>query len=232
MHILCLKHVPFEGPASIAEWALQRGHTLSECPVYEGNSLPPLEEFDLLLVMGGPMNIYEEETYPWLNTEKAFIREAIDSGKYVIGICLGGQLIADILGAAVTKGKEVEIGWLPVQRAESCPNAFKFPEELRVFHWHGDTFGIPEGAVRLAGSPGCRNQGFLYGNRVLAWQCHLETTPASLASLTTHCGHEIRPGKYTMPVSMMQAEPASTYKRMQSVLFNLLDELSQRKSAL
>jgi len=225
MNILCLKHVPFEGPASIAAWAATKDYALTEFPVYEGGELPELDSFDCLLVMGGPMNIYEEARYPWLEPEKTLIRSAIEAGKYVIGICLGGQLIADVLGAPVTQGKEAEIGWFPIQRAETCPNHLKLPEELRVFHWHGDTFAIPQGAVRLAGSFACRNQGFLYKERVLAWQCHLETTPESLQALAETCGDEIQPGKFTMNTATMTGEPADTYKRMQEVLFKLMDAL-------
>ena len=94
MRILCLQHVSFEGPAALADWALTRGHALRSHRLYEDGALPSIKDFDCLFIMGGPMNIYEEAKYPWLVLEKALISEAIAGGKYVIGICLGGQLIA------------------------------------------------------------------------------------------------------------------------------------------
>ena len=110
MRIICIKHVSFEGPAALVDWAQTRGHALRIHPVYENKALPSIEEFDCLLIMGGPMNIYEEAEYPWLAKEKALIREAIARGKYLIGVCLGGQLIAGALGAASG-------GWVAVLRS-------------------------------------------------------------------------------------------------------------------
>jgi GMP synthase-like glutamine amidotransferase len=123
-----------------------------------------MDSFDFLAVMGGTMNIYEHDEHPWLIDEKRFIRQAIDAGKKVLGVCLGGQLIADVLGGPVTKNAFREIGWHCVQLT---PQARELPllessstGELMVFQWHGDTFAIPPGAVCLASSRGCANQAF------------------------------------------------------------------------
>lgn len=225
MKIICLKHVPFEGPAAIADWASNRGHRLETVEVYLGEALPPVESFDMLLVMGGPMNIYQDAKYPWLVTEKALIRAAIGAGKLVVGICLGGQLIADAMGAPVTRGEDLEIGWFDIQRSPDCPTGFNIPETLRVYHWHGDTFAIPEGAHRIASSTACANQGFLYQDRVLALQCHLEATPDSQNALISHCADELIDGAYIMDTETMRAEPETTYRTMQQVLSSLLDRL-------
>lgn len=226
MRILCLKHIPFEGPAAIADWAASRGHRVECHPVYENGALPELDSFDFLCVMGGPMNIYEYEAHPWLKGEKAFIRAAIDAGKYLIGVCLGGQLIADVLGAPVAKGPQAEIGWFPIQRTPECPDWLPLPESLRVMHWHGDRFEIPKGAHRIAASEACDHQGFLYRDRVLAWQCHLEATAESLAELAEACGDELKPSAFVMSADELLGEPADTYTNMQQVLFELLDRMT------
>jgi len=226
MRILCLQHVPFEGPAALADWTQTRGHTIRCHPLYEDRPLPSVDTFDFLLIMGGPMNIYEEATYPWLAAEKGLIREAITAGKYVLGICLGGQLVADALGAAVTKGRQREIGWYPIQRTNDCPPWCRLPESLPVMHWHGDRFDLPAGATRIASSEACENQGFAYGAHVLAWQCHLEATPESLAALTEACGDELTEGGYIMSAERLLAEPVQTYTRMQQALFDTLDRMT------
>ncbi len=219
MKILCLKHVPFEGPGAIALWAQQRGHSLAIHSVFDSEPLPLAESFDLLLVMGGPMNIYEYEAYPWLVGEKQFIRAAIDAGKRVVGICLGAQLIADTLGGKVTAGPQKEIGWFPIELEQPAP------QSLRVCHWHGDTFALPEGAVHIARSEVCENQGFIYDERVLGLQCHLETTRESLALLIAACSDELVDGPTIQDAETMLAEPPETYEAMYTVLFELLDRL-------
>jgi GMP synthase-like glutamine amidotransferase len=226
MKILCLKHIAFEGPGAFALWAQSRGHELEVFAVYQNAPLPSMETFDALLVMGGPMNIYEDAIYPWLPRETSYIRGAITAGKHVIGICLGAQLIAHALGASVTPGAHKEIGWFPIHRNHNCPEALPFPEELRVLHWHGDAFEIPADAKPIALSEACANQGFLYRDRVLALQCHLEMTPQSLALLIVACSNELVDDAPTIQdATTMLAEPQATYEHMQNVLFKMLDAL-------
>ena len=229
MKILCLKHIAFEGPGTIALWAQQCGYELRIESVDQNKPLPALATFDVLLIMGGPMNVYQDAQYPWLETEKNYIRAAIDSGKYVIGICLGAQLIAHTLGAAISQGAHKEIGWFPIQPSADCPTAIQLPDELRVLHWHGDTFALPDGAHPIALSAACPNQGFLYQDRVLALQCHLEMTPQSLALLIAACSNELIDAPYIQTAEKMRTEPAATYERMQSVLFKTLDTLVSEK---
>ncbi|MFT6236210.1 MAG: GMP synthase (glutamine-hydrolyzing) [Lentimonas sp.] len=225
MKILCLKHIAFEGPGTLALWALTRGHELEVSAVYQNQPLPGPETFDALLVMGGPMNIHEDALYPWLAKEKSYVRDAIAAGKYVIGVCLGAQLIADALGATVSKGANTEIGWFPIRPSTDCPDSLPLPDELRVLHWHGDTFEIPEGAQLIAFSHACENQGFFYQERVLALQCHLEMTPQSLALLIAASRNELVNARYIQDADRMLAEPDSTYEHMRSVLFAMLDAL-------
>lgn len=199
MKIHIIQHVAFEGPGHIATWAAARNHSVSATALYESDNLPEQDQFDMLVIMGGPMNIYQEDAYPWLKREKAFIRQAIAAGKRVIGICLGAQLLADILGSPVYSGKNKEIGWMPIQLTPEAHDTGFFPDSpssFTVFHWHGDTFNIPQGALHLASSEGCHSQAFLFEKRVLGLQFHLESTPDSVDEIVRNCRHELIAGPY------------------------------------
>jgi GMP synthase (glutamine-hydrolysing) len=199
MRLHYLQHVAIEGLGSIEAWATARGHDISNTRLYNDELLPELTAFDWLIVMGGPMNIYEEGKYPWLAREKRFIRAAIDAAKVVIGICLGAQLVADVLGAKVTRNPEKEIGWFPIRwtvAAQTSPLFSFLPREQTVFHWHGDTFDMPQGATLLASSIACRHQAFLYGDRVIGMQFHLETRPEDAKALINVCADEMISGRF------------------------------------
>ena len=198
MKIHWLQHVDFEGLGSMEKWAREKGHTLSCTRLFAGESLPPLNHFDLLIVMGGPMGVHDQDKYPWLQSEKDFLRRVIAAGKPVLGVCLGAQLLADVLGAQVTANKEKEIGWFPLERARNVPEGLEgvLPVCPTVFHWHGDTFTLPEKAVRLYSSTACVNQAFVYEGRVIGLQFHLETTQVSAASLVENCRVELVPAPW------------------------------------
>ncbi len=200
MRIHYLQHVPFEGLGNIENWALLRGHQISDTQLYNSDPLPEPEEFDWLIVMGGPMNIYEEGRFPWLAREKTFIRDTINSGKIVLGVCLGAQLIANVLGAKIHRNQCPEIGWFNVWLTDAASRSRAFnrlPKRLTAFHWHGDTFDLPPGATWIAESDACRNQAFEYGGgRVIGLQFHLDTTLESIRRLVAHCGDELVPGEY------------------------------------
>ncbi len=196
LRIHYFQHVPFEGLGYIETWASENKHQLSSTQFYKGELPPNVEEIDWLIVMGGPMNIYEETTYPWLITEKSFIKQAIEQNKPVLGICLGSQLIASVLGARIKANQMKEIGWFPV---EFTPDkvfytAFKGIPKQRtvVFHWHGDTFDLPEGAVLISSSEVCRNQAFIFKDNVIGFQFHLETTIESLKNMLYHGKEELK----------------------------------------
>ncbi len=194
MKLHYLEHVPFEDLSNIAVWANSKNIPVSRTRLYAGEQLPSLNAFDMLCIMGGPMNIYEDSTYPWLIAEKVFILEAISAKKKVIGICLGAQLIADVLGGKVTRNIEPEIGWFPVWKALQG-NASKlfpmFPSELVAFHWHGDTFSLPPHCVKLAYSEACENQAFSYHDHVVGLQFHLEYSAVSIESMLLNCSCEL-----------------------------------------
>ena len=193
MHIHWLKHVPFEGLGMIRTWASQRGHTLSCTRFWAADQLPEPDSMDLLVVMGGPMGVHEERLYPWLVEEKKFIRRAVDEKRVILGICLGAQLLASVCGAAVYQHSEKEIGWFPVSRENKIPTWAEeiLPAQLTMFHWHGDTFDMPDSAILLCSSSACRNQGFVIDDRIIALQFHPEMTSAGVATLVDNCRSEL-----------------------------------------
>lgn len=226
MRIHCLAHVPFEDAANIGAWAQQRGYPLSYTRFFQDNPLPSLDSFDMLAIMGGLMNIYEHDKYPWLITEKEFIKKVIDAGKKIVGVCLGGQLLADVLGGKVTRNPQKEIGWHRIwikAQAKLSPVFSKFPVELEVFQWHGDTFAIPPGAVHLAENDICPNQAFLYENHVLGLQFHLEYSTESIEKMLIHCADELVPAPYINTPETIRAG-YDKIPHLTNLLFSTLDE--------
>lgn len=208
MRIHYLQHVPFEGLGSIEGHLLQQGHQLSATHLYRQQPLPELDRFDALIVMGGPMGVSDETDYPWLTPEKALIARAIAAGKKVLGICLGAQLIADALGAKVYRNCCVEIGWWPVTQTEAAAanDLELLPANYLPFHWHGDTFDLPDGAIHLAQTVACRHQAFTIAGQVIGLQFHLETTPDAALNLIKHCGDELDGSRYVQTAEQMLAD--------------------------
>lgn len=193
-----LQHVPFEGLGCIGQWVTQHQHTLTATRFFANDELPSLSDFDMLIVMGGPMGIYDDEKYPWLTEERQFIRQAIEANKSVLGICLGSQFIAHAMEANVYPNSEKEIGWFDISLTEAGRQSKLldgFDATFPVFHWHGDTFELPSRAKHLFQSEGCKNQGFIHDN-VLGLQFHLEVTPESLKEMIKHGKDELTEGKY------------------------------------
>ena len=190
-NIYLIQHVDFEGPGFIADWLNKHHKTWKPVKLYDGDTLPEARKKDIggLIIMGGPMNIYEDDRYAWMAAEKDFIRFCVESEIPTLGICLGSQFIADALGADVFGHKFEEVGWFEVQQIFEG----SFESELdayRVFHWHGETFDAPKGSVHLFESESCEQQAFQYGEHVVALQFHLELGPNHIKQLEA----QIRPG--------------------------------------
>jgi GMP synthase-like glutamine amidotransferase len=212
MRAHCLQHVSFEGLGSIQPWLAANGYALTHTRFFESVALPDVSAIDLLVIMGGPMSVNEEDKYPWLVAEKRFVREVIESGKPVLGICLGAQMIASAMGASVFPSPVKEIGWYPVHAVDGVDGAvFRFPPSETVFHWHGETFDLPPGAIQLARSAGCENQAFQIGQSVIGMQFHLETTPESAAQLVAHCREELVPSTYVQTAEEILSVRPSVY---------------------
>ncbi len=223
-----LQHVPFEGLGSIGPWLENAGYQITCSRLFESSELPPPDAMDLLVVMGGPMSVNDERDYLWLASEKHLIRQVVASGTPVLGICLGAQLIASAMGASVTASPEKEIGWFPVTATAGAAGTFRFPDTLRVFHWHGETFELPRGAVQLARGVACENQAFQLGDHVIGLQFHLETTPDSAREIIRHCEHELVAGPYIQSAAEMLSAPASAYQAINAVMADVLACLHSR----
>ncbi len=184
MHVLIIKNVFSEGPGTIEEHLRKVDAAYSIIDLSTGDVAPEPDAFTHLLIMGGPMAVYEMHRYPHLIKEALFIDRAVKAGKYVMGVCLGAQMLAHVLGARVYPGKKKEIGWYEVALTPEGMNdrilsvlALPGRNAAQVFQWHGDTFDLPAGAACLASSDLYPNQAFRYGDRIYGLQFHIEVTP-------------------------------------------------------
>jgi GMP synthase-like glutamine amidotransferase len=193
MAVLILKNITSEGPGSIEDFLKKKSLPYRIIETGEGETAPLLDPFNTLIVLGGPMGVYEMEQYPHILTVSRIIREAINRDMRVLGICLGSQLIAHCLGAEVYPGPGKEIGWRHIELTgdalkDPCirqlgihPAVGDFWRKFKVFHWHGDTFDLPAGAVLLASSQQYKHQAFRFGRNIYGFQFHMEVTKEMIA---------------------------------------------------
>ena len=227
MRIHYLQHVPFEGIGSMESYFISCGYQLDSTHLYLDEPFPELYDFDWLIVMGGPMGVGDELQYSWMSKEKSFIKSAIESGKIVLGVCLGAQLIAEALGAKVYNNGDREIGWFPIDTPK--PENYTilqgvFPQGIEVFHWHGETFDIPTPGILLASSKACHNQAFIVENRVVGLQFHLETTLDSAKALVENCRNELDGSKFVQNEKEILAQEGR-FLRMTQVMAAVLEKL-------
>lgn len=205
LRTLVLQHIACEPPGVFEDVLRERGAELHRVELDEGDPLPDWHEFDAIVAMGGPMSANDDDSLPWLSDEKRLISDAVRDGTPFWGVCLGVQLLAASLGARVYLGAEPEVGLLPVtvtDEGRADPVFGGVPSELVTLQWHGDTFDLPDGAVRLASSPAYANQAFRFG-RAYGVQFHLEvsaemarewaTVPEYVASLERTLGTDAAP---------------------------------------
>lgn len=217
-----LQHLSFEGPGNIQPWLIHAGYEITLTVFSEDPRLPDPNKVDFLVIMGGSMSVNDEDKYPWLVEEKHFIRNFIATGKPVLGICLGAQLIASSLGAKVYPNKEKEIGWFLVNGLQTNSPNFQFPISFCPLHWHGDTFDLPEGAVLLASSEATRHQAFQYGEKVLALQFHPEATAETLQDFTFHFKKELVPDRFIQSETEILADLPQKLTGMQVLMDQVL----------
>ena len=177
------------------------------------------------------MSVNDEAEFPWLVAEKRFIGKVIHTGKPVLGICLGAQLIAAAMGAKIYKNNVKEIGWFPIKSSsEEDKEKFVFPGSVEVFHWHGETFDLPVGAICLASSEGCKNQAFQIGNSVIGLQFHLETTPKSAEDIVAHCRNELIGGQYIQTAEEILTASTEKYETINDLMASVLLFLHRKNS--
>lgn len=214
----------------IEPWLRRRGHEIAFTRWWAGDAAPDTEDYDWLIVMGGPMGVSQHRDHPWLVPEKFALSSAFAAGKRVLGVCLGAQLIADVLGGKVVQNPAREIGWWPVRAvpvaAGTAGARYAFPAHATVLHWHGDTFSLPPGATRLAESVACAQQAFAWGERVLGLQFHLEMDTAAVAEIAAACADELESGgAWVQPAAALSVGARAHGPAAEALLHRLLDAM-------
>lgn len=224
MNVHYIQHVPYETPGNIETYFRENKHQVSGTHIYSDEKLPLLDSVDCLVVMGGHMNVHDTKPYPWLAEEKKFIKKAMDADKKIIGICLGAQLIVDVLGGEVFQGAYKEIGWLPIVKPDLSQADYQLTEPMVVFHWHGDTFELPPKAELIyVSEPGIK-QGYTIDNQVLGLQCHLEMTKEGVASIVANGQSDLAEEGPFIQSSDEILGTQDHYEANKAFLYKLLDE--------
>ena len=193
---LILQNASGEGPGILRDILVQRGWVIRRLRLHRNERIPSnWQDHDLLMIMGGPMNVYEETRYPYLAQETSLIQEALEADMPTLGFCLGAQLMAKAAGAKVKRGPQREIGWYRVYlTAEGTddPLLKSFPMEFTVFQWHGDTFDLPAGGVRVVSSENYPNQAMRLGSLSYGLQFHIEVTAEMITQWLALYNNEVQ----------------------------------------
>lgn len=238
MRVHFVLHESFESAGAYLPWAESRGHDVSWTHVYRYESVPDnADGFDMLVVFGGPQSprtTLTECPYFDSQAEQRLIRQAIDAGRTVVGICLGSQLISEALGAAVCQSPEKEIGHYPIiltAAGQQHPLFSHFGSPLTVGHWHNDMPGLAAGTVILAESDGCPRQIVQYGDKVYGFQCHMEFTAEAVEGLIQHSEQELAEAKGKPFIRSVDEMRTHDYREMNQKLWEFLDKLTQSPSS-
>lgn len=232
--VLVIQHVPFEGLGWLDTWFQMKAvqyRILRFFELEEEQSPPSFEEFDALIILGGPMGVSDAKDLPWLDRELKYISHILHGPKKpILGICLGSQILAHLLGGQVRKNNEKEIGWYPISLTPEGRGLSFFedwPEDMVVFHWHQDMFTPPKGSLLFATSAACSHQGFVYQGHIIGFQFHLEITPEITKRLVESCAQDIAsPGPYVATKHQILSGFAP-YAKVKLSLFSFLDKWVQ-----
>lgn len=224
MRVNVLQHTSNEGPGAIQSWIHDRGHQMYVYHPDQFGVLPTADETDMLVILGGPMN--PDDPLPWLAQERELIKQLLAQHKPIFGACLGGQQIAETLGAKVKSSPHKEVGWAPVYLQSTAISGL--PEQMTVLHWHQDMFEIPEGARLLFSSDLLANQGFLYGDNVIGLQFHFEPLEDNVREIA------INDCKYPLDNNDLHQTPAEIIEhgvpaQNADILYRLLDFIAKTK---
>lgn len=227
MHIQFILHAEFEKPGTIETWAKKNKYTFSITSPYKGEVLPSHDDYDFLIIMGGPQSPTNLLEYPYLKDEILFTKHAIDNNKRILGVCLGAQIIGEALGAKVEQSPYKEIGTFPISLTQDGlhdPIFKRFPHEFDVVHWHNDMPGIPPGAKILAESAGCPRQLIRFGKKIYGLQCYMEMTSELIKGMIQHCGEDLQNGLFVQSPELILA---TDFTEINDKLNFVLDEISK-----
>ena len=234
MRIHFLIHEEYEQPAAIATWAIKQEHNLSYTRFYLGEKTPNDIDFDFLIIMGGPQSPStspEECSYFDGKKEIEFIKQTIENGKYVLGVCLGAQLISESYGAKTEKSPYREIGFFEIEftsKAREDSLTRVFPQKIKVGHWHSDMPGLAENSTILASSKGCPRQIIRYSEKVYGFLCHLEFTPEAIEAMIKNNHKELKFDKTEKFIQNKNDLKAFDTYRMNAYLFDFLNKIEER----
>lgn len=225
MRILCITHADFETPGVITDWAQLRGHDFDVVQPYKGEGLPAIEDYDFLIVMGGPQSPLQIDESPYLADEIALIKSALAQSKKVLGFCLGAQLIGEALDAKTSRSPEKEVGVYPITLTDAGKedNLLQgLGESFPVIHWHNDMPGLTAESALLAFSEGCPRQAVRYRKNVYGFQCHMEITLEGIQTMVAAVPGDLRPSKFTQTVEELMVQDYAVINRL---MFTILDRL-------
>lgn len=222
MRVAWLQHVPFEGLGAIEAWAKDRSVALTAVRLWQGDPLPDLDALDGVIVLGGPMSVNDTDGHPWLVSEIDWVSRALNQERPTLGICLGAQIMARALGKPVYSLGQPEIGWFEVSGIPD--RVFSMPKRFHAFHWHGETFDLPDDARVLAATEPCPHQAFAIDWHALGLQFHLEMTADGAKRLAANCPQDLAPGRWVQP-AQEQIANSSHFQQAHGMLHDLLDQL-------
>jgi GMP synthase-like glutamine amidotransferase len=223
--VLIIQHCPSTPPGTLPDWLKEKQIEYRLFRADLENQWPTVDDFTWLIVLGGGMNVDEEKSHPWLVTEKILIQQAIEQKRKVLGLCLGGQLIAEVLGAKVHRHDFWEVGWHSVEIQNAHPLLHFSSPSLHAFQWHAYRFHLPEGATRIATNPECLDQGFIFRDRVVGLQFHPEADCEWIVECATDTSEEPYPtGPHVQNATDVVAE-ISHQKPLQNWFYRLLQNM-------
>ncbi|MGD8779179.1 MAG: hypothetical protein PVH88_09500 [Ignavibacteria bacterium] len=229
MKFLIIEHAEHENPGIISDWIEENNFSATTVKPFTGDKLSFENDFDFLLIMGGPQSLIEIDKNPYIKDEIEFTKNIIEEGKYVLGICLGAQIICDAVGSKTVHSEFKEYGFYPVTFTDEAldkPLLKGFPKGLNILHWHGDMPGVNNNATLIGSSAGCSNQGFIYSEKVAWLQFHMEISRKDMDALSKFDEKTLKEeSKYVMPIEEIRNH---NFDEMNNYMKLLLDNLIKK----